>query len=65
MIPVEYNPKSNTITFKTNSFSNYAIASKGGNPKTFDAIYGWMLISIVSMIGMYVSLNKYKKVLEG
>ena len=34
-----------------------------GNPKTFDVIYGWVLISIVSIIGMYVSFNKYKRVI--
>ena len=28
IIPVEYNPETNTITFKTKSFSNYAIATK-------------------------------------
>ncbi len=28
IIPAEYDPETNTITFRTNSFSNYAIASK-------------------------------------
>ena len=28
IIPADYNPSENTITFKTSSFSNYAIASK-------------------------------------
>ena len=33
IIPVDYNASENTITFKTSSFSNYAIASKTENNK--------------------------------
>jgi len=54
IIPTEYDPKTHTITFKTSSFSNYAIATKTATvvptddaeetaedveaPKTFDSI---------------------------
>ena len=34
IIPVEYDSETNTITFKTKSFSNYAIATKTGEAET-------------------------------
>lgn len=58
IIPVEYNKETNTITFKTKSFSNYAIASKTSNsnntnslanPKTGDNIKLY-----VSMLGLSI-----------
>ena len=64
IIPVEYDEKNNTITFKTKSFSNYAIATKDSvdAPKTYDGIIKWMLISSASLIGLLVLTKKFKKI---
>lgn len=67
IIPTTYNPETNTITFKTSSFSNYAIASKTvssntiSNPQTGDniATYGILvLISIVAISGTEIAIKK-------
>lgn len=62
IIPVEYDAESHTITFKTKSFSNYAIATKGtANPKTGDAIIVslvTLLLSAMSLIGLSMFLKK-------
>ncbi len=71
IIPVEYNEESNTISFKTKSFSNYAIATKTNSsnntagtkvdsPKTGDNILLYVSIlglSIVAISGI-VSLKR-------
>ena len=59
-----YDPETNTITFKTKSFSNYAIATKtaegSNNPKTGDNLNTWINLMLVSIFGMYVT-NRSKK----
>ena len=60
IIPTNYNPETNTITFKTSSFSNYAIASKVitteqnniANPKTGDNVIIYIILFIVASIGI-------------
>lgn len=60
IIPTNYNPETNTITFKTSSFSNYAIASKAitteqnniANPKTGDNVIIYIILFIVASIGI-------------
>ena len=63
-----YNPVTNTITFKTKSFSNYAIATKAGssnnnssnsgsststtNPQTSDNIIFYLTALLISTLGM-------------
>ena len=49
VIPATYDPVTNTITFKTSSFSNYAIASKTvDTPNTGDMIAKYLLIFFAS-----------------
>ncbi|MBR3152334.1 MAG: hypothetical protein IKF52_01770 [Clostridia bacterium] len=50
-----YDRETNTITFKTKSFSNYAIATKDsakGNPTTGDNIVTLSMIFVVSLVGL-------------
>lgn len=48
-----YDPKTNTITFKVKSFSNYAIATKNvKNPKTGDNIIAYIILFGLSLIGL-------------
>lgn len=57
-----YDPETNTITFYTDSFSSYAIATTS-NPKTGDNItlYISMLgFSVIGLIGTGIYLNKKK-----
>lgn len=73
IIPTNYNPETNTITFKTSSFSNYAIASKAitteqnniANPKTGDNVIIYIILFIVASIGIItlviVNTKKEKK----
>ena len=68
IIPVTYNKENNTITFKTKSFSNYAIASRTveevANPKTGDNIIYYLsmlILSSLTLTGIIVSLEKRKK----
>lgn len=73
IIPTNYNPETNTITFKTSSFSNYAIASKTitteqnniANPKTGDNIMASVILFVISIstIGTLIVINR-KKVRE-
>lgn len=64
-----YDPETNTITFKTKSFSNYAIATKASatnkektNPKTGDIIAVFFAIFVVSMGGLITTQRMKKKV---
>ena len=61
IIPVEYDPENNTITFVTKSFSNYAIATKGANPKTSDDLLRWLTLLFVSVIFFGMSSIKVYK----
>ena len=63
VIPTTYDPKTNTITFKTKSFSNYAIASRTVNklnPKTLDNIIMYVVLLGLSVIGL-LAVKKLKK----
>ena len=61
-----YDAKTNTITFKTKSFSNYAIATKNTstNPHTLDSIYTWISMFVVSLIGLVIGMLKLKKAIS-
>lgn len=70
IIPTIYDSKTNTITFKTSSFSNYAIASKVinnqniTNPQTGDNISTYIILSIISVLGIAATVvinNKNKR----
>ena len=71
IIPVDYDAETNTITFKTKSFSNYAIATKDSVesvsqnetkiPKTYDGIIKWIIMLIISIIGLLFGILKFKK----
>lgn len=73
IIPTNYNPETNTITFKTSSFSNYAIASKAitteqnniANPKTGDNIIIYIVLFTIAILGIItlviVNTKKGKK----
>ena len=63
-----YDPETNTITFKTKSFSNYAIATKASstettttdnskNPKTGDNIAITISIFAIATLGAYTTLK--------
>ena len=64
IIPTNYNSETNTITFKTSSFSNYAIASKVitteqndiVNPKTGDNVEVYVILSIMSVLGIITAV---------
>ena len=61
-----YDEEANTITFKTKSFSNYAIATKGKKesssklPKTGDSIVAIIAVIAVATLGLFVAI-KVKK----
>ena len=66
-----YDAETNTITFKTKSFSNYAIATKASattdtksssNPKTGDIIAAFIAIFAVSTVGFIVTKSAKKRV---
>ena len=70
-----YDPETNTITFKTKSFSNYAIATKASstettttdnskNPKTGDNIAITISIFAIATLGVFTTLkvNKNRRV---
>ncbi|MGM9876435.1 MAG: LPXTG cell wall anchor domain-containing protein, partial [Bacilli bacterium] len=71
IIPTTYDPETNTITFKTSSFSNYAIASKtvavntdtiSTNPQTGDNIIMFIIIfalALTGILGIFI-INKKK-----
>ena len=62
VIPTVFDPVKHTITFKTSSFSNYAIASRTvTSPKTGDNVGIYGLILILSLSGL-VLYNKSKSV---
>lgn len=77
IIPTNYNPETNTITFKTSSFSNYAIASKSitteqdniANPKTGDNVVFYGVLFTISLLGVIILIivnnTKRKKTLRG
>mgnify|MGYP006875288703 CR=1 FL=1 len=63
IIPTTYNSETNTITFSTTSFSNYAIASKTVavqndqkdntiNPKTGDNVIVYIVLFIIAILGI-------------
>lgn len=60
-----YNPSTGTLTFDTDSFSTYAIAfNDEANPNTYDNISIFVIIGLVSMLGIsgiliYEGRNKY------
>ena len=58
IIPTTYDASTHTITFKTKSFSNYAIASRTvakSNPKTLDNIFIYVIVLIISGIGLLIN----------
>ena len=62
-----YDPETNTITFYTDSFSNYAIATKSGsteqkseNPKTGDNIVLLASLLVISAIVIFVTIKVRK-----
>ena len=76
VIPTTYNSETNTITFFTTSFSNYAIASKNAtlennqkdnciNPKTSDNVIVYIVLFIIAILGIItlviVNIKKSKK----
>lgn len=76
IIPTTYNSETNTITFSTTSFSNYAIASKTVavqndqkdntiNPKTGDNVIVYIVLFIIAILGIItlviVNIKKGKK----
>ena len=76
IIPTTYNSETNTITFFTTSFSNYAIASKNAtlennqkdnsiNPKTGDNVIVYIVLFIIAILGIItlviVNTKKGKK----
>lgn len=71
IIPTTYDPETNTITFKTSNFSNYAIASKtveteknSTNPKTGDNIIMFIIIfalALTGILGIFIINNKKVK----
>ena len=76
IIPTTYNSETNTITFSTTSFSNYAIASKTVavqndqkdntiNPKTGDNVIVYIVLFIIAILGIItlviVNTKKEKK----
>lgn len=76
VIPTTYNSETNTITFFTTSFSNYAIASKNAtlennqkdnciNPKTGDNVIVYIVLFIIAILGIItlviVNIKKSKK----
>lgn len=67
IIPTSYDPSSNTITFKTSSFSNYALAVKTGKyedssiPQTGDNIIKYAIIFALALLGLAVFIVISKK----
>lgn len=70
IIPTTYDPETNTITFKTSSFSNYAIASKtvavntdtiSTNPQTGDNIIIFSIIFVLALTGILATCIISKK----
>lgn len=76
IIPTTYNSETNTITFSTTSFSNYAIASKTVavqndqkdntiNPKTGDNVIIYIVLFAIAILGIItlviVNIKKSKK----
>ncbi|MBR3132951.1 MAG: hypothetical protein IKG42_02570 [Clostridia bacterium] len=66
-----YDRETNTITFKTKSFSNYAIASKDsvkstkGNPSTGDNIIIFATMFVVSIAGLFTTTRFNKSLKSG
>ena len=79
IIPTTYDEETHTITFKTKSFSNYAIASKTTDeenqekeddqeikqgaisPKTGDNIILWIVLAVISTLGVIATVKNIKK----
>ena len=73
IIPTTYDSETNTITFKTSSFSNYAIASKtvavdtdtiSTNPQTGDNIIIFSIIFVLALTGILATCIISKKKLK-
>lgn len=66
-----YDQETNTITFKTKSFSSYAIATKGDGSnasskiikgtKTGDNVLLFVSIAVIALVGMFVAIKIRKK----
>lgn len=73
VIPVEYDKETNTITFRTSSFSNYAVASKGGSansdnseaPDTGDSNSLFVMTVILTACTSVVAVTVYSKKRKG
>ena len=54
-----YDPETNVITFRTKSFSNYAIATKEGtaNPKTGDNVAIYATVFVIATLGLVVTVK--------
>ena len=64
IIPTSYDLSSNTITFKTSSFSNYALAGKyedSSIPQTGDNIIKYAIIFALALLGLAVFIVISKK----
>lgn len=64
IIPIDsYDKETNTITFRTKSFSNYAIATKASvnTPKTIDNGNVWLNVLVVSLSGLVLSAYGLKR----
>lgn len=71
IIPTSYDPSSNTITFKTSSFSNYALVGKvdkvgkyedSSIPQTGDNIIKYAIIFALALLGLAVFIVISKKI---
>ena len=68
IIPVEYDASTNTITFKTKSFSNYAIATNktstkatSNATKTGDAVILFFVILAIATVGVVIVIKHKRK----
>ena len=66
IIPTTYDPETNTITFKTKSFSGYAIAAKDIakgtiSPKTGDNVAIYVVVFALAGIGLVTTVSNIKK----
>lgn len=59
-----YDPVTNTITFYTDSFSNYALATKvsTGTPKTGDDIALFITTFVIASLGLLVTIKLNKRI---
>ena len=63
VIPTTFNSENNTLTFKTDEFSNYAIAYRTvTNPSTSDKVAIFAGIFVIALAGIGVTTVKLRKV---